>query len=316
MESRIKRTYTALRVAVVENFGLKVLSIVLALVLFGVVHGSGNVQRSLDVPLTFVLPVATIGSNTLLSAMPDKVRVTLRGTPSVLNSLRADDVGPLQVDLRDSHDRMVHLKPSQIVLPAGVSLVSFAPDSIPTQWDVLIERTLPLRASITGTLPPRGRVVHVEVDPPRVRVRGASLYVEPMATVHTDALDATGLGVGRFERRVPIESPRTGVEWDAHGARVTFEIVTDVYERRFERLPIAVLGGRATVRPPVVDIVVRGDPAVVDRLLPSQVVPIVDLGPTGTVRTTATASVDVRPLPEGATVGARYPEEVLVVPAR
>ena len=131
-------------------------------------------------------------------------------------------------------------------------------------------------------------------------------------------VDASGLPAGRYERRIPLEPPRPGVEFDsAHGVRVTFEIVASVYERRFERLAVTAIGSaRVQLRPPVVDVVVRGDPAVVDRLLPSQVVPVVDLSTLQSARAPVSVPVEVRTLPEGATVRSRTPEEILVVPTR
>ncbi len=181
----------------------------------------------------------------------------------------------------------------------------------------MTERAIAVHTSIVGSLPPRTHVEHIEVEPSHVRVRGASLYVEPMVSVRTEPLDASGLAPGRYERRIPLEAPRTGVEFDnARGVRVSFEIVASVYERRFDRLTVTAVGGRGTLRPPVVDVVVRGEPAVVDRLLPSQVVPVVDLSTLELARGPVSVPVEVRPLPEGASPGALHPAEILVVPAR
>lgn len=161
--------------------------------LFSVVRGSGNVQRSIDVPATFVLPPTSTGNPVLLSSLPDKVRVTVRGSPSVLGPLRADDIGPLQIDVREGRARQVHLDAELLALPAGATLVSFTPDTIPMQWDTMVERSVPVRATVVGSLPPRARVERVEVEPSHVHVRGASLYVDPMVSVHTEPVDASGL---------------------------------------------------------------------------------------------------------------------------
>ncbi len=318
MELRSPRLALSLREALTENLGLKLVSVVISVMLFSVVRGSGNVQRSIDVPTTYVLPAPVTGNPVLLSSLPDKVRVTVRGSPSVLGPLRADDLGPIQIDVREGRARQVRLRPDQVELPAGAALVSFTPDTIPMQWDTLVERAVPVRTSIVGSLPPRARVANIEIEPSHVRVRGASLYVDPMASVHTEPVDASGLGAGRYERRIPLEPPRSGVEFEnAHGVRVTFEIAVTVYERRFENLVVTAVGApRAQLRPPVVDVVVRGEPSVVDRLLPSQVVPVVDLSDLTPLRAPASVRVDVRPLPEGATAGPRTPAEILVVPAR
>lgn len=315
---RSAKLASTLRESLTENIGLKTASVIISVVLFSAVRGSGNVQRSLDVPATFVLPVSATGNAVLLSSLPDKVRVTVRGLPSVLGAIRADDIGPLQIDVREGRNRQVRLHPEMLTLPAGATFVSFTPDSIPLQWDTMVDRSVPVQPTIVGTLAPRARIEHIEVEPSHIHVRGASLYVDPMTSVHTEPIDVSDLTPGRYERRIPLEPARSGVEFDtARGVRVAFEVAVTVYERRFSRLAVTAVGTlRAQLRPPVVDVIVRGDPAVVDRLLPSQVVPTVDLSAIAAAHTAVSVPVEVRPLPEGASVGDRSPAEILVVPLR
>jgi hypothetical protein len=318
MELRFTRLFADLRDTFTENLGLKFVSLAIAVLLFGFVRGSGNVQRSVDIPVTFVLPAAETGRPVLLSQLPDGVRVTVRGSPSVLGSLRGADLGPIQLDLRDGRKRQVRLEPDFIRLPAGATVVGFSPDVITLQWDVMVSRILPVRATVVGRLADRSRVGAIEVEPERVRVKGPSLYVDPMVNVHAEPVDATGLGVGRYERRVLLEAPRSGVDYDINrGVSVTFELAPVVSERRFERVPVTALGAaRVNLRPPVIDVVVRGDPAVVDHMTPAQVVPVVELQAPEVLHGPVGARVEIRPLPDGVTVTARVPEEVLAVPVR
>jgi hypothetical protein len=98
---------------------------------------------------------------------------------------------------------------------------------------------------------------------------------------------------------------------------VSFEVVLPVYERRFEHVPITAIGAsRVQLLPPVVDVVVRGEPVVIDRMTPAQVVPVVDLTAVAPSRGAMSVPVELRPLPAGVTVGAREPTEVLVTPQR
>ncbi len=185
--------------------------------------------------------------------------------------------------MREGRARLVRLYAEMLTSPAGATFVSFTPDSIPLQWDTMVERSVPVQPTLVGTLPSRSRVEHIEVDPPHVRVRGASLYIDPMASVHTEPVDVSNLAPGRYERRIPLETPRAGVEFDnARGVRVAFEVIATVYERRFERLAVTAIGSAARAA--------RGRPsstwwcAVTRRWsiggaprATSQVVPVVDL---------------------------------------
>jgi hypothetical protein len=300
--------------AVSENLGLKLVSLVIAIGVFAFVRGSGTTQRSVDVPLLAMLPQGGDGKPVLLSSLPDKVRLTVRGASSVVSGLRAEELGPVQLDLRAGRRPLVRLGADLLSLPAGARFVSVEPSSLALSWDVSVTRLIPVRPSVVGTLPPRARVSVLDVEPARLRVRGPSLYVDPIVSVHTDEIDTTGLSAGRYERRIALESLRAGVDYEAAaGVRVTFEIVPTVGERRFAAVPVAVLGAaRVQLRPPVVSVEVRGDPEAVEALAPSQLVPFVDPGPPPWTHGTTALAVQLRPLPAGLSA-VITPAEVLAV---
>lgn len=296
-----------------ENLGLKLVSLVISVGLFAFARGSGTVQRSVDVPLVAMLPTQGDGRPVLLSSLPAKVRLSVRGPASVVGALRGEEVGPVQLDLRAGRRPVVRLTSDLFTLPAGATFVSMEPAELSLHWDVGVTRELPVRATIVGTLPARARVMTLDVEPARLRVRGPALYVDPLVSVHTEAIETTGLAPGRYERRIALEPPRAGVEYEGvAGVRVTFEIIPTVGERRFNALPVAVLGGaRVRLRPPVVDVVVRGDPDAVERLTAAQVVPTVDPG-AQPARGSHPVAVQLRPLATG--LSARIePAEVLSV---
>ncbi len=302
----------------VENLGYKLVALSLSLLLFGLIRGSGDVQRSVDVPLAAVLPAPDRGNDVLLTPLPEKVRVTVRGAASTVGSLRGDDVGPVQLDLREGHRRTVRFSRSMLRMPAGATIVSFTPPVLELEWDTLATRVLPTRATVLGAPVARSRVENLEVEPRQVRVRGPTQALELLDGVHTEAVDVTGLGPGRYERRVALETLREGLSLGVSTtARVSFEVVPEVQRRVFERLAVAAVGmSGVTLRPPVVDVVVRGAPAAVEALLPSQVVPFVPALEGGAPRAPQNAAVQVRPLPDGVTAVEVSPHEVLVTPAR
>lgn len=302
---------------IVDNLGYKLVALSLSLILFAVTRGSGDVQRSVDVPLAAALPPAERGNDVLLTPLPEKVRVTVRGAASAVGSLRGDDVGPVQLDLREGHRRSVRFERSMLRMPAGANIVSFTPPILELEWDTLASRVLPIRPTVLGAPAARSRIERLEVEPRQVRVRGPTQALELLDGVHTEAVDVTGLGPGRYERRVALESLREGLSLGVNTpARVSFEVVPEVQRRVFERLAVTAIGmPNVSLRPPVVDVVVRGAPAVVEALLPSQVVPFVPALEGGVPRAPEHAAVQVRPLPEGVTAVEVSPHEVLVVPA-
>lgn len=310
----------SLRALVRENLPYKVASLAISVTLFMVFRGAGAVQRSVDVPITAVLPAATPGSPLLVTPLPERVRLTVRGTPSVVAPLRGDELGPIEVDLRDGRRLRVDLQPSLVRLPAGADFVSFSPSSLDLRWDVLLTRTLPVRASVVGSPAPRTRIGTVTVEPERVRARGPSQALEALEAVHTAAVDASGLAPGHYERRVALEAPRDGIDYGTPHVRVTFDVAPLQGERRFERVPLTVRGGPRSAqhleaRPPVVAVVVSGDPELLAELTPAQIVPTASAPDEAPLRVATEARVQVMPLREGLSVTAE-PAEVLLVPAR
>ncbi|TAK30521.1 MAG: YbbR-like domain-containing protein [Myxococcaceae bacterium] len=310
----------AARALVLENFGYKFASLAISVTLFMVFRGAGAVQRSVDVPITAVLPAAYAGNSVLITPLPERVRLTVRGTPSVVAPLRGDEMGPVQLDLRDGRRRRVYLDRSLVNLPAGVDFVGFTPQSIDLRWDALVTRPLAVRASVVGNTAPRSHIAAVTVEPERVQARGPSLALEARDVVHTVAVDASGLSPGRYERRVPLEAPRDGIDYSMAQVRVTFEVEPLIGERRFERLPVTVRGlargaPRLEARPPVVAVVVTGDPELLSELLPSQIVPVATAPDTTPIRVATEVRVQTVTLREGLTAVVE-PPQVLLVPTR
>src|ERR1700722_4182705 len=101
-----------LRSLVTENLNLKLLSFAFALVLYSLVHGSQDAQRSLRLNLEALLPAAP--DRVLMTTLPDKIVVTVRGPKSAVDELNADDMGSVQLDLRAGGETRVNIESSMI----------------------------------------------------------------------------------------------------------------------------------------------------------------------------------------------------------
>lgn len=314
---RVKEGGT-LRNLIFDNFLLKVLSIVASLALFSLVRGAEDAQRSVFVDVVVVLPTSATG-RILLSDIPDRVRVTLRGSRALLNSIRRDDIPPIQVVLDDPQARIFYLDPERIEIPAGVEITQIAPATIPLQWAERTQRTLPVRPTIEGH-PGEGLMLSGElhVRPQAVTVSGPLPEISPLDHVTTDPIALTGLGAGRHERRVPLMRLPPHAEYDGDGmANVVLELAPQIAERSLPRLEVAVVGGDAReLRPSRVRVRLRGTPATLDAMDAMQVVPYVDVSELDSDRGAQSVPVRVRGIPEGVELIDVEPADVLAAPAR
>src|SRR5271170_5184347 len=132
-----------LRAIVTENLNLKLLSLGFALLLYSLVHGSQEAQRSLLLSVVAVTP-GDASNRELVTPIPAQVRVTVRGPRSTLDDLHADDVGNVQLDLRGGNETRVTFDPSTIPVPPGLRIEQIDPPAIDLTWEDRITRDVPV----------------------------------------------------------------------------------------------------------------------------------------------------------------------------
>lgn len=300
-----------------ENAGLKLTSLLIAMALYGVVRGAGTVERGIEVSL-LVRPPSTDVRRVLMTDMPDRVRVVLKGPPTLVNAIRPESVGGAEVNISDGRVTVARIDPATMQLPAGVSILSLQPSSLQLSWEDLVERDVPVRVETVGRTAPGTRPSPtIEAIPLRVHVTGPALYVDGLSAVRTEAIDVTGLEAGQHTRRVALEPPRSRVHYvGATSVRVAITVERDLTERRLEHLDVTVVGSqRVTLRPSAVSIVVRGAAAPISALDPALIVPTVDVDDEVVSRREAVRlPVRAGHLPAGVELVSIEPPEVVATP--
>src|SRR6202035_3482348 len=95
-----------LRSLVTENLNLKLLSLAFALVLYSLVHGSHEAQRSMLLSVVALTPPDT-SNRVLTTPIPAQIRVTFLGPRTILDDQHADDIGNVQLDLRGGNEARI-----------------------------------------------------------------------------------------------------------------------------------------------------------------------------------------------------------------
>lgn len=300
---------------IMHNIGLKILSLAAAIALYSMVRGSEDATRSMFVDVVVLLPPPN-AKKMLVSEVPDKVRLTVRGSRSLINSVRPEDLPPVQVDLRSANGSYFYFDSDDFEIPAGVQIVQIAPASIPLSWARRVEEQLPVLPQLQGSPGPGLSAEVVSVDPSTVKVNGPETEVEPMQGVQTDPVDVASLGPGRYERRVPLSQPPSHTQLGRVAAKVTLQVVAQEAEHTFEALSITVVGRTvAQVRPDRVDVTLWGPTADINKLKAWHIVPTVDASDLKPEAGTQAVPVHVRGVPDGLQVRVD-PSTVLVTPRR
>jgi hypothetical protein len=264
-----------LRAVVTENLNLKLLSLGFALLLYSLVHGSQEAQKSLLLSVVAMTP-SDAANRELVTPIPAQIRVTVRGPRATLDDLHADDIGSVQLDLRGGNETRKTFDPATIPVPPGLVVEQIDPPAIDLTWEDRISRDVPVEVGIVGT-PASGFVVKgvPAADPAMVRVRGAKSEAIVVQHARADAFDVTGLTAGSYTRQLQLAIDRPGrLAYDASSVSATVEIGREVTERLFSRVPVALLGhANAKAQPAEVDVRLTCPPEVVRALRPEQIVP-------------------------------------------
>ncbi|HEY6880545.1 MAG TPA: CdaR family protein [Polyangiales bacterium] len=300
-----------LRRALTDNLGLKLFSLMVAIALFTVVHGSEAGQRSLYVPVVAMLPPESTG-NILVGELPDKVKVTLSGSRSVVNSIH--EIDPVQIDLTRA-PRTYTFEPSLFGLPAGID-VQATPAALTLDWEPRQEAKLPVRLQLSGTPAPSLELVGKPlVSPARVMVKGPRSSIEAMSELPTDLLPLANLSAGTHRVRVPLLSLPQGVSVSG-SLEVTAELTLELKreQRKLRHLTVAALGiaGSALIRPPHVDVVIAAPERTLEELDPEHVVPVIEVPADAKPGLALSLPVTLRGVDDSMRVIRIEPSEVLV----
>ena len=217
-----------LRTAQVNNWHLKMLSLVLALLTFYAIRGATSFEFSFTVPLE-----VEVGRGVAILDQPKTVEVTFRGSQEDLRGLDSRQiravVKPEVTDTAGSLD--VAIGPADIVGHAGVRVTRVRPDIAIITFDHEMEKKFRvLKPQTVGT--PAGGKVEIDYTPQYVKISGPRRWLQNREVVETEPVDIGGCAES-FSKRVRVLSPSdTGViKMEPSEITVTVNIVGESVSR-------------------------------------------------------------------------------------
>ena len=266
-----------------RHFGLKLLSVGLALSLWMVVSGEETVERSLRVPLEFQQFPAGLE---LQGEPASTIEVRVRGSSGALARVSPGDIIAV-LDLRGAHagNRLFHVTPDQVRSPAGVEVVQINPGTLTIAFEPSKTGTVRIRPAIDGKPAPGYAVGGWTADPVSVEVAGPASAVERATEALTEPVSVAGAKADVTDTvNVGLLDPSLRLK-GTHAAKVTVEIVQAPVERTLRDLPVHLqnLGPAlaADAAPSVVSVSVRGSRDGLARLSADDVKVYVDVAGLG-----------------------------------
>jgi YbbR domain-containing protein len=189
-----------------ENFILKLVSLLLAIGLWLAVASAPPAAIEMRVPIEF----RDLPENLEIdSASFTEAQVRLRGPERVLHSIGPADVRA-EVDLSNVQpgERTFDLTSRNVYVPYDVEVEQIIPGQFHLSFDVRETRTVEVQPRVTGNFAKGLRVVQAIADPSTITVVGPRRRVDALETATTDPVDASGtISRASFTTQVLLGDP-------------------------------------------------------------------------------------------------------------
>lgn len=226
-----------LRGALVDNAGLKIVSVILALTVYLLVNTDEYREINARVSVAYVLP----SDKALVSERIDEVQVTIRGPWRRIKRFDEREIDRITLDLTDVAGGEVAITRDMIDLPRGLEITSIQPRVVRVAFEDVETKQVPVREQLAGR-PLHGYHViagRTRVAPAQVTVRGAAGVVRPLELVRTQEIRLDGRS-DDFTVPAEIVAPEgVQVDWDGP-VEVTVSVEEELVTRRRTGVPVIV----------------------------------------------------------------------------
>ncbi|MDP8248185.1 MAG: CdaR family protein [Candidatus Tritonobacter lacicola] len=263
-----------------NRFWVKVISILLAVVVWSYISSNISKDIRLSVPLELKLGEGMM----ILDGGPRQIKILARGPSDVIEDVQSLDF-TVTCDLSNQAEpgkvtRDISL--SGIRGPIDVWVVNYEPKEVSFTLDQIDEKVLPVRVVTTGTPQEGYRVEKTLPNPSFVKITGAGslLKVEEVVETVPEDVDVTGLNRSKDFRRVRLH-PIGGMVPERM-VNVYVKVGGDLAHKKYDEVPILVLapatvGMDVAVTPQKVGVVLSGVKERLDKLRPSDIIVYVDV---------------------------------------
>jgi YbbR domain-containing protein len=274
-------TLSRIKHAFVENIGVKLFALFVALFIWFSASGQQSATRFYIVPLKLAnMP----DSLAVVGPFPTEAEVTVTGTKRELLylSFRRIEVVVNLAAAAPGRFRQ-RMSSTNVVVPGGLdprSVTITTPSSIDLSFERLVSKRVPVELTTIGSIP-EGYVLldAPDVKPAQILVRGPESDIEHLRNIATEPVD---LGKVRdpFEREVGLEVDKTRFTCDPELVNVAIS-VGQLGERVLPNVPPTVLSDAAgltvEVRPKAVSLTLTGVQSALDTLSSADVSVLLDL---------------------------------------
>ncbi|MDP3110506.1 MAG: CdaR family protein [Thermodesulfovibrionales bacterium] len=180
-----------MRKLLLENMGMKIAAVVMAITLWFFVTSRGQSEVSMDVPIE--LKNIPSGFESVRQGIKI-VSVSIKGQERLLRNMKPAAVR-VHVDLSKAKKGKgtYYINNEDVKLPSTMTVTNISPSSVMVALEETVIRKAPVQAVVLGT-PKKGFFVgSVEVNPREMTIEGARSEVSRIKSLRTEPVDITDM---------------------------------------------------------------------------------------------------------------------------
>ena len=199
-----------------SNQWLKIMSLLFAAILWFYVLNSESMEVERKVMLDYLVPADKAVAN----EFTPHITVKLKGPQVFMRGLFGNNE-KLKIDLRKLTVReksyyTIPINMQEIPVPFGVEVLSVSPKQVNVVLQRKIAKYVPIKAELTGELPPELRLIEAKVIPEELMIEGPIEVMRKITKLSTNPIDLTSLeNDGKFtvhlmelDPRIKIREPK------------------------------------------------------------------------------------------------------------
>ena len=258
------------RRAFLENIGTKLISLLIALLLFFFVREGQTENKVLTVPIELKVPRGVVQTNEVAR----QVELHIAGPKATVDRLTPESLGPLVVDLSPfgiGASTYFFQKEMISTLPKDVSVTSITPSYVAVRIEKEVSRSLPITPILKGR-PARGyHVDRYSMSDKEAELIGPTSLVDRTDFLETAPIDISG-ATKSVTKQVPIRLPAPSTRLSkTEPVTVTIHIVEEIAERSIQQVRVVLPEGTKLVPDPAtVKITLKGPAHIIDTIRADQ----------------------------------------------
>jgi YbbR domain-containing protein len=176
---------------ITKNPTLKVISLILAIILWLFVKSTSEGEVGLQVPLEFF----RCPSNLIVTHVSEEaITVRIMGPLTQVEQLSARD-GKARIDLSNARAGAITfaISADNFVIPKALKITQIRPSTITVELDSVMGKVVRVKAVVKGEPAPGYRVTQIVVDPTTIKLQGSRSQLGALKEVLTEEIDISGL---------------------------------------------------------------------------------------------------------------------------